>query len=178
MAKKKDTNSNDTNVGGESFSPQMTSAQPVGAQQVAATEQGSKRLGVGGIIGIAAAGVVVLLGTAFAGGVAGAAIALNGFDDRPGFEQVAEGHGPGGEKRGQFPGDRDGMTDGMRGGHEHDWDDDDPYDARVDENGSDWQRGPGGQQLGGMQRNGMNCDADQNTPPRPDAAPDTTSGAS
>lgn len=133
----------------------------------------SKRLGVGAIIGITAAGVVVLLGTAAAGGVAGAAIALNGADDRPGFEEIAEGYGPGGEKRGQFPGDRDGIKDGMRGGHEHDWDDDDRDDAWGDEDGAGQQRGPGG-----MERDGMNRDGSPNAPQTPPTAPDTNTGAS
>ena len=133
----------------------------------------SKRLGVGAIIGITAAGVVVLLGTAAAGGVAGAAIALNALDDRPGIEELAEGDGRGGENRGQLPGDRDGMKDGMRGGYDHDWDDDDDDDARDGDSESDRQRGPGG-----MNRDGMNRDGSPNAPQAPSTAPDRYTGAS
>lgn len=118
-------NKNNKEESSKSFAEQVAPPASVQAEVPAAAQK--RRLGAWGIVGISAAGLALLAGTATAGGLAGAAIANQEGHDRNAVAQ-------------QFEGGFGGREHGERGEH-----------AERSGDRDDMMRGPGGQMQGGQQ---------------------------
>lgn len=132
-------NKNNKEESNKSFAEQVAPPASVQVEAPAAAKKG--RLGAWGIVGISAAGLALLAGTATAGGLAGAAIANQEGHDRNAVAQQFEG-GFGGREHGER---------GERGEHQRGGDRD------------DMMRGEGGQMWGGQQGQTQQSDPNAQT---------------